>query len=376
MHGRYERLLQEIKTRIRSAQLRASLSSNRELILLYWDVGRMLDRRQSAQGWGSGVVPRLAKDLHNDFPEIKGFSERNLNRMIAFFREYPALGSILPQAVALLDSTAKPPAPAILPQAVAKLAKTDSFSTLSQLTVEIPWGQNLLLMEKVKEPSTRLWYVQQTITHGWSRSVLALMIESDAHERQGRAVTNFTRTLPPVQSDLARETLKDPYIFDFLTLEKPFHERELETGLLNHLRDFLVELGVGFAFVGRQVRMEVGDEDFYIDLLFYHLRLRSYVVIELKVGAFKAEYAGKMNFYLNAVDDRLRHSGDQPSIGLILCQKKNRVVAEYALRGMTKAIGVSTYRLTRALPKKLRSDLPSIKDIEAELSPPATKSKS
>jgi predicted nuclease of restriction endonuclease-like (RecB) superfamily len=233
---------------------------------------------------------------------------------------------------------------------------------------QLTWAHNVILIQKVKDLPTRLWYARQAFEHGWSRDVLSLQIQSRAHERHGKAVTNFQRTLPPPQSDLASQLLKDPYFFDFLTLEKPFHERELETGLLRHLQHFLVELGTGFAFVGRQVHMEVGDNDFYIDLLFYHLKLRCFIVIDLKVGLFKAEYAGKMNFYLNAVDDRMKHATDQRSIGLILCEEKNKIVAEYALRGMDKAIGVSDYQLTRALPKKLQSSLPSIAQLEKELS--------
>jgi len=234
--------------------------------------------------------------------------------------------------------------------------------------VQLPWAHNVILIEKIKDLSTRLWYARQALEHGWSRDVLSFQIESQAHERHGKAVTNFKHTLPPPQSDLAAQILKDPYLFDFLTLEKPFHERELETGLLRHLQEFLVALGTGFAFVGRQVHLEVDGDDFYLDLIFYHLRLRCFVVIDLKVGRFKAEYAGKMNFYLNVVDDRMRHATDQPAIGLILCEDKNKVVAEYALRGMDKAIGVSAYELTRALPKKLRSALPSIEQLERELS--------
>jgi predicted nuclease of restriction endonuclease-like (RecB) superfamily len=216
--------------------------------------------------------------------------------------------------------------------------------------------------------------MQQTLANGWSRSVLQAMIQSENHRRQGRAVTNFAERLPAPQSDLAREALKDPYIFDFLTLEEPFHERELETNLLRQLERFLLELGRGFAFVGRQMHLEVGDGDFYVDLLFYHLKLRSFVVIDLKKGAFKPEYAGKMNFYLNVVDDRLRHDSDAPSIGLILCQQRNRVVAEYALRGVSKPIGVSEYEITRALPPSLRSALPSVEELEAELTEPASPS--
>ncbi len=222
----------------------------------------------------------------------------------------------------------------------------------------------------IKDRPTRLWYMQQTLQHGWSRNVLSLMIANQSHLRQGKAITNFPQLLPPAQSDLAIQLLKDPYIFDFLTLQEPFHERELETGLLRLLQKFLLELGRGFAFVGRQYRVEVDGKDFYIDLLFYHLSLRCYFAIDLKTGDFKAEYAGKMNFYLNVLDDRLRHPSDAPSIGLILCQKRNRVIAEYALRGIKKPIGISQYELTRALPAQLRSSLPTVEQIEAELTSP------
>ncbi|MFH1123938.1 MAG: PDDEXK nuclease domain-containing protein [Pseudomonadota bacterium] len=361
----YARFLEEVKTRIREAQIKSVLAVNRELILLYWEIGRHLDQEQDRRGWGASVIPRLANDLRNELPEVKGFSNRNIGRMLAFFREYSELATVLPQPAAKLEGDR------ILPQPVAKTAAVLPHADLQALVLHIPWGHNILLMEKVKDRSIRLWYVQATIQHGWSRNVLSLMLDSRAHERQGKAVSNFADKLPPAQSDLAEQTLKDPYIFDFLTLEQPFRERELESGLVQHLEKFLLELGTGFAYVGRQVHLDVGDEDFYIDLLFYHLRLRCFVVIELKTGAFKADYAGKMNFYLNVVDDRMRHSSDNPSIGLILCQNKNRVLAEYALRGMKKAIGVSEYQLTRALPKELKSALPTIEEIEAELAPAA-----
>lgn len=340
------------------------------------------------------MLPRLAADLENELPEEKGFSERNLKRMQRFAREYPELFPIVPRPVAHLDG-----ASSILPRAVAKIAgkaaaavgqqavdqivpqavallPTEPATTqiCQQAVATLTWAHNIILFEKVKDLPTRLWYARQAFEHGWGRDMLSHQIQSRVHERHGKAVTNFHRTLPPPQSDLATQLLKDPYVFDFLTLEKPFHERELETGLLHHLQHFLVELGSGFAFVGRQVHMEIGDDDFYIDLLFYHLRLRCFIVIDLKVGRFKAEYAGKMNFYLNAVDDRMKHASDQPSIGLILCEDKNKIVAEYALRGMDKSIGVSAWQLTRALPKKFQSALPSIAQIEAELSAkPATR---
>ena len=365
--GNYAGLLADIKQRIRTAQVRTAMAGNASMLMLYWEIGGVLVERQKKEGWGAAVLPRLATDLHNDLPEVKGFSARNLRLMIQFFAEYPAFGPIWQRAVAKLsdDSTGdkKEPTP------VAKLpAKSDDAQIWQRAVAQLTWAHNVILIQKVKDLPTRLWYARRAFEHGWSRDVLSLQIQSRAHERHGKAVTNFQRTLPPPQSDLASQLLKDPYVFDFLTLEKPFHERELETGLLRHLQHFLVELGTGFAFVGRQVHLEVGDNDFYIDLLFYHLKLRCFIVIDLKVGPFKAEYAGKMNFYLNAVDDRLKHATDQRSIGLILCEEKNKIVAEYALRGMDKAIGVSDYQLTRALPKKLQSALPSIAQLEKELS--------
>jgi predicted nuclease of restriction endonuclease-like (RecB) superfamily len=252
-------------------------------------------------------------------------------------------------------------------QAVAQLTGSDDLAILQQLVAKLPWGQNVILLDKVNDLSARLWYAQQTVTHGWSRSILALQIKSGAHARAGKAVHNFHATLPPPQSDLAAQVLKDPYIFDFLTLAEPFRERELELALLDQVQKFLLELGQGFAFVGRQYHLEVADDDFYLDLLFYHLRLRCFVVVDLKKGPFKAEYAGKMNFYCNVVDDRLRHAEDKPTIGLILCQDKNRIIAEYALKGVKKAIGVSEYQLTRALPKAFRSSLPTVEEMETEL---------
>ena len=237
----------------------------------------------------------------------------------------------------------------------------------AELMLSIPWGHHAELMAKVKDHTIRQWYMQAVINHGWSRNILLMQVETAAHRRQGRAITNFAKRLPPPHSDLVQQTLKDPYLFDFLTLESGFHERELETGLITHLEKFLLELGRGFAFVGRQYHLDIGDTDFYIDLLFYHLKLRCYVVIDLKRGDFKPEYAGKMNFYCNVVDDQLRHEADKPTIGLILCQQPNRVLAEYALRSIDKPIGVSSFELTRALPKSLETSLPSIEQIEQEL---------
>lgn len=352
----YADLLAEVKNRIQTAQTRAVLAVNAELIRLYWQIGNLLLIRQADEGWGAGVIPRLARDLANALPELKGFSTRNLDRMVAFARAYPHPGKFSPQAVAKIMPSEK------AQQALLKPYDSDS------LLWHVPWGHHTLLLQKVTEDQTRAWYMAQTMAHGWSRSVLQMQIDSAVHLRSGAVVNNFASCLPAPQSDFVQQTLKDPYIFDFLTLEAGFHERELEAGLVAHLEKFLLELGQGFAFVGRQYHLAVGEKDFYIDLLFYHLLLRSYVVIELKRGDFQPEYAGKLNFYCNVVDDTLRHPQDALTIGLLLCQGKDNVLAEYALRGIDKPIGIASYELTRALPQSLQSALPSIEQIEAELS--------
>ena len=366
----YRDLLGDIKTRVRRAQAQAALSANAELIILYWDIGNMILERQGHEGWGAGVIPRLATDLKNELPDEKGFSERNLGRMVAFYRAY----ADLPQRVAKMDSTRDAPTEgadimgvSTLPQPVAKSSQTPMPPNLQQVVARVPWGHNILLFEKVKDLPTRLWYARQTLDQGWSRDALTVQIKNRAHERQGGAVTNFDQTLPAPHAEIAGQLLKDPYLFDFLTLEEPFHERELEVGLLTHIQKFLLELGRGFAFVGRQYRLEVGEKEFYLDLLFYHLHLRCFVAIDLKKGDFKPEYAGKMNFYCSVVDDKLRHESDEATIGLILCQTKDHILAEYALRDIHKPIGVADYELTRALPETLASSLPSIEDIETEL---------
>ncbi|MGJ5630193.1 PDDEXK nuclease domain-containing protein [Nostoc sp. CALU 1950] len=327
----YEEFLTELKTRISSAQLRAAVAVNKELVLLYWQIGRDILNRQHQQGWGAKVITRLAADLQKAFPEMKGFSVRNLKYMRAFAEAYP------------------------------------DEQLVQEVLALISWYHNLALLEKLKSPEERLWYVQQTIQHGWSRNVLVHQIESKLYHRQGKATTNFNRTLPQPQSELAQQLLKDPYTFDFLNLGEDFLERDLERALINHIRDFLIELGVGFAFVGSQYHLEVGGEDFYIDLLFYHLRLRCYIVIDLKIEEFKPEYSGKMNFYVSAVDDLLKHPDDQPTIGMILCKSKNKVIAEYSLRDMHKPIGVSVYQLKDTLPEALQGNLPTIEQLEAEL---------
>ena len=337
----YNSLLSDIKSRVKNAQIKATLSANAEMILMYWDIGKMIQQRQQEEGWSAGVIPKLAVDLKNELSEVKGFSERNLGRMLAFYRTY-CDKSILPQPVAKLD--------------------------YMKLLLSIPWGHNLLLMEKVKNIEHRFWYIERIIGDGWSRDILSSNIKSKLFERQKLNISNFDSYLPNPQSELAKETLKDPYIFDFLTIAEPFSEWELETELVKHIEKFLLELGKGFAFVGRQYHLNVGDQDFYIDLLFYHLKMRCFIVIDLKKGAFKPEYAGKMNFYCSVIDDLLKHPTDQPTIGLILCENSNKIIAEYALRDTYKPIGVSEYELTRALPENLKPSLPSIEDLENELS--------
>ncbi|CCJ36892.1 hypothetical protein BN140_1969 [Methanoculleus bourgensis MS2] len=348
-------LLVDVKERILAARTRAVLAVNAELVQLYWEVGRIIHERQRAEGWGAAVIPRLSSALRNELPEVKGFSERNIKRMLAFFREYPEMGAggIVPPPVAQMTGRSS------APEAAAHVPREVFWA--------VPWAHHIIMMEKVKHLPTRFWYMEQTLAHGWSRNVLAVQIETEAHARQGKAITNFSALLPSPQSDLAQQALKDPYIFDFLTLDEPFHERELETSLVRHLEKFLLELGQGFAFVGRQYRLDVGGEDFYIDLLFYHLRLRAFIVIDLKRGRFRPEYAGKLNFYCNVVNDLLRHPDDQPTIGLILCQSKDNLLAEYSISGIDKPIGISTYELTRALPTHLKSALPTVEEIEREL---------
>jgi predicted nuclease of restriction endonuclease-like (RecB) superfamily len=354
----YTRLLNDVKTRVRAAQVKAVLSINRELIALYWHIGRAIARAQKDKGYGKQVVERMAKDLHRAFPTMDGLSPRNVWRMRAFYLAWTEDARNPQQPVGDLASE-------ILPQLVAEL----DGRNLPRPVAEIPWGHNVWLLEKVSHPLIRLWYAYKTIEYGWSRAMLTAQIETGLHRREGQAITNFSETLPAPQSDLAQQTLKDPYNFDFLTLAADARERDFELGLLDHIQKFLVELGVGFAFVGRQYRLEISGEDFSLDLLFYHLRLRCFIVVDLKMEGFKPEFAGKMNFYLSAVDDQLRHREDQPAIGLLLCKEKDRLIVEYALRDVKKPIGVADWRtrLVESLPKTLRSSLPTVAQIEAEL---------
>lgn len=317
----YKSLLQTLKERIQQAQLRAALAVNNELVLLYWGIGQEILKRQEEQGWGTKVIDRLSNDLKQEFPDMTGFSARNLKYMRAFAEAWP------------------------------------EKTIVQQLVAQLPWGHNVRILDKSDTHEQRLWYSQQTIENGWSRNILEHQIESGLYHRQGKAVSNFKRTLPAHDSDLVHQLLKDPYNFEFLGIDHQAKERDLQKALLLNIRSFLLEMGEGFSYMGDNYRLSVGGEDFYLDLLFYHVKLRCYVVIELKMGDFKPEYAGKLNFYLSAVDDVLRHPDDQPSIGLILCKQKNHVVAEYSIRDIAKPIGISAYKLMETLPKQLAERL-------------------
>ena len=323
--------LADLKSRIHNAQQRATLAVNRELVLLYWQIGHDILNRQEEQGWGAKVIERLAHDLRAAFPDMKGLSPRNLKYMRAFAEAWP------------------------------------DAEFVQQAAAQLPWGHNLVLLDKLPGPETRRWYAAKAIEHNWSRNILAMQIEARLLDRSGKAVSNFENHLPKPQSDLARESLKDPYRFDFLGLTLDAQEREIENALVKHVTEFLLELGAGFAFVGQQVLLDVGGDEFFIDLLFYHLKLRCYVVIELKAGKFKPEHLGQLSFYLTAVDAQLKHPQDGPTIGLLLCKSKNKVVAEYALRDSARPIGVAEYQLVESLPAELQTSLPSIEQIEREL---------
>lgn len=324
----YQELLAELKHRIKAAQGRAGLAVNKELIVLYWQIGNRILDLQEKKGWGSKVIEQLSSDLQKEFAGVQGFSLRNMQYMRKFAEQYP------------------------------------EEQIVQQVVAQLPWSHNVTLLDKFSDKETRIWYAQKAIENGWSRNILIHQIESKLHSREASALTNFTTTLPSPQSELAQKVLKDPYIFDFLSLGPEALEADLERGLIEHMKKFLLELGSGFSFVGSQFKLEVGGQDYYLDLLFYHLRLRCYVVIELKIGEFIPEYAGKMNFYLAAVDDLLKHVDDQPTI--IMCKTANNVVTRYALRDAERPIGVAEYKVTEALPDQLKKDLPSPDEIKDE----------
>ncbi len=328
----YFHWINDLKSKIHAAQTKVALTINSQLLELYWEIGKDISERQENTDWGSKFIEQTAIELRNEFPEIKGFSRRNLYAIRQWYKFYSEKYQFVPQSVA-----------------------------------QIPWGHNRLIISKIKDIAEAEFYCNETIKNGWDRDTLEIQIENHLFSNKGNAITNFQETLPAAQSKLATETLKDPYNFDFLGLQNDALERAIEDELVKNITKFLLELGKGFAFLGRQYKIEISETDYFIDLLFYHLDLRCYIVIELKAGKFKPEYAGKLNFYLSAVDSQIKKPEDNKSIGILLCKKKDRIEAEYALRDINKPMGISEYRLTDAIPENIKTKLPSIEELENEL---------
>ncbi|MBN1468671.1 MAG: DUF1016 family protein [Fusobacteriaceae bacterium] len=340
-NNEYKDFYTSIKTRIQSAQIKAAIMVNQELLKLYWNLAQMIIEKQESSSWGEGILEKISKDLKREFPDLKGFSLRNLKYMRQWFLYWNESFVIGQQAVAQLEW---------------------------EKIFQIPWGHNLTIITKTKNKDEAIFYINKTIENNWSRNVLTFQIDSGLFGRQGGAVTNFKNKLPSIHSDLAIQTLKDPYCFDFLSLTEDYNERDIENQLVENITKFLLELGQGFSYIGKQYKLQVSDKDFYIDLLFYHVKLHCYVVVELKTGEFKPEYAGKLNFYVSVVDDMLAEKGfDKPTIGLLICKTKDNTIVEYSLKDIEKPIGVSEFTLTQFLPEEYKSALPSIEDIEAEL---------
>ena len=336
----YKIWLESLKNKFRSSQIKASIKVNTTLLEFYWDLGGQIVQKQEEHKRRSGFLEKLSHDLSAEFPDVKGFSYRN----IRFIRQWYIFWQ----------------------QDAAKI-ENENWQQLVAILFQIPWGHHQIILNKIKNIDEAIYYVQNTMLNGISRSVLVHQIESNLYEREGKAITNFENTLPPIQSDLAKEITKDPYIFDFVALTQDYQEKELEDALTQNITNFLLELGSGFAFVGRQYKLIVGGDEFKIDLLFYHIKLKCYVVVELKATSFKPEHAGKLSFYTSAIDGELKNSDDNPTIGILICKSKNNTVVEYALKDINKPLGISEYQLTEILPKEFKSSLPSIEEIEAKL---------
>lgn len=341
----YATLLKQVKARVALAQKKAIYAANEEMLTMYWDIGKLLSESQKQIGWGNNALEQLSNDLKNDYPKVKGFSPRNCRCMIQFYKEYNQELTIWQQPVAKLE-----------------------VSNLILPVKQLSWSHNVILMQKVKDLKARYWYMIQCLKNGWGRNFLVEAINQDYYNIHGALANNFDATLPEIQAKQVKETLKDPYIFDMLTFTDEYDERDVELGLIKHIEKFLLQMGAGFAFMGRQYHIEVSEKDFYIDILMYNAFMHRYLVVELKRGEFQPEYIGKLNFYCSAVDDILCREGDNQTIGLLLCQNKDRIMAEYALRDVHKPIGISDYELGRALPKDVKSGLPSIEELENKLS--------
>lgn len=341
----YATLLKQVKARVALAQKKAIYAANEEMLTMYWDIGKLLSESQKQIGWGNNALEQLSNDLKNDYPKVKGFSPRNCRCMIQFYKEYNQELTIWQQPVAKLE-----------------------VSNLILPVKQLSWSHNVILMQKVKDLKARYWYMIQCLKNGWGRNFLVEAINQDYYNIHGALANNFDATLPEIQAKQVKETLKDPYIFDMLTFTDEYDERDVELGLIKHIEKFLLQMGAGFAFMGRQYHIEVSEKDFYIDILMYNAFMHRYLVVELKRGEFQPEYIGKLNFYCSAVDDILCREGDNQTIGLLLCQNKDRIMAEYALRDVHKPIGISDYELGKALPKDIKSGLPSIEELENKLS--------
>ena len=352
----YASWLADIKSRLRQAQLKAAVSVNSALLEFYWQLGADIVEKQESANWGSGFLPRLSQDLMAEFPEMKGFSESNLNYIRRWYLFYAKELSNWATGCCPFAATDLP-----LPGSDPNVAQAVPLLT------QIPWGHNRVIVSKCNTVKEALFYVQKTIENNWSRNVLIHQIESGLCHREGKAITNFSETLPAPQSDLAQQLIKDPYKFDFLSLSPEYTERELEKGLTEHITQFILELGSGFAYVGKQKLLKVGEREFFIDLLFYQTRLHCYVVIELKTGTFEPEYAGKLNFYLRAVDAQMKTDRDEPTVGILLCKNHDSLVVEYALSDIRKPIGVSEFELIRSLPDDLKDSFPTVEQLEEEL---------
>jgi predicted nuclease of restriction endonuclease-like (RecB) superfamily len=345
----YPSILKSLKEKIKEARLQASLSVNAHLLGIYFEIGNVIHQQESAEGWGAKIVDKLSSDLNEEFPEMRGFSKRNLRYMRAFALAYPHFPFLQPP--------------------VAKLQNTENQNDtiLQPLAAKLHWTQHTIILDKAKTLEERTFYIGKTIENAWSKSVLTLQIESQLYQRQGKAITNFSTTLPVPDSDFAQETIKNPYVFDFLSIGEKMHEKELERALIKHLKHFMLELGKGFAYVGNQFNLNVEGNDFFLDLLFFNYHLNCFVVFELKVGEFKPEFAGKLNFYINTIDAQIKEPGHKPTIGILLCKTPNETVVRYSLQGIDKPIGVADYQLAKALPKELISEFPTIKELEEEL---------
>lgn len=359
----YQNWLSDLKEKIRNSQLKAALKVNTEMLALYWEIGKELTEKQEQSNWGDKIITQLAKDLSGEFPGIKGFSSTNLKYIRKWFQFYNSIGQ---QPVDQLAKSLFKPSKKISQQVVDQIIKQPLGQMPAPLS-HVPWGHHIQIITKVNNAPEALFYLQQTALNNWSRAVLLHQIESSLYHRKGNAITNFELTLPKPQSDLARETLKSRYLFDFLGLDDEIQERELEKALIQHMKKFLLELGRGFAYVGNQYNLVVEDDDYFLDLLFYNYQLHCFVVFELKVGNFKPEFAGKLNFYINTIDEQIKGEKDASTIGVLLCKTPNDTVVKYSLKNIDTPMGVSEYELTKSLPKKLKGEMPTIKELELEL---------